>query len=162
MNQPTTPSPQRHPTEAVDGPTDAPERRRAIVAGFGPIGRMTAEQLERAGLQVTVVELNLHTIERQLHLDRRVLYGDVTDPEILRRAGIDGADALILTIPNEAAAVQACEVARQLNPAIFIAARTNFLSQGLLATQAGADHVVVEEVVTAEAMQRAVVDRLLK
>ncbi|MEX0654085.1 MAG: NAD(P)-binding protein [Phycisphaeraceae bacterium] len=162
MNQPTTPSPQRDPLETIDGQAGGSDRRRAIVAGFGPVGRMTAEQLERAGLQVTIVETNLATIERQLHLDRRVLFGDVTDPDILRRAGIDGADALILTIPNEAAAVAACEVARRLNPAIFIAARTSFLSQGLLATQAGADHVVVEEVVTAEAMQRAVVDRLLK
>lgn len=152
-------------TESDPIPPRAAQRalrhRHAIVAGYGPVGRMTAEKLEAAGLRVTIVELNLQTFERQLSLDRRVVYGDVADPEVLRTAGIDSADALILAIPDERQAVRACGVARGLNAHLFIAARTNFLSQGLLATEAGADHVVVEEVVTAEAMQQAVVHRLL-
>ncbi len=64
-------------------------------------------------------------------------------------------------IPDEHQAIEACRIARQLNPHIYIAVRTNFVSQGMLATQAGANHVVVEEVVTADAMQCAVVQQLL-
>ncbi len=133
---------------------------RAIVAGFGLVGRMVTLELERRGLAVTVIELNLKTIEKQLDLDKHVVYGDVMDPDTLTRAGIDKADVLVLTIPNEKDAVDACRVARRLNPHVYIAARTNFVSQGMLCTQAGADRVIVEEIVTAEAMQRAITEKL--
>lgn len=133
---------------------------RAIVAGFGLVGRMVTLELERRGLAVTVIELNLKTIEKQLGLDKRVVYGDVMDPDTLTRAGIDKADVLVLTIPNEKDAVDACRVARRLNPHVYIAARTNFVSQGMICTQAGADCVIVEEIVTAEAMQRAITEKL--
>ena len=56
----------------------------------------------------------------------------------------------------------ACRVARELSPNIYIAARTNFVSKGLLATQAGADHVVIEEVITAQAMKEAIIEHLIE
>lgn len=136
--------------------------RRVIIAGYGPVGRMTADKLAAAGIDITIVDLNPKTIERQMSLDRSVIYGDVTDPALLETAEISRADALILTIPDEKQAIEACRVARQINPDLFIAVRTNFLSQGMLAREAGADDVIVEEVVTAEAMRRAVVNQLLK
>ncbi|MEQ9454953.1 MAG: NAD-binding protein [Phycisphaeraceae bacterium] len=131
--------------------------RRAIVAGYGPVGRLVAEGLRRAGFEVVIVELNLETIERQLGLDQRVVYGCVTDAEVLKKAGVESADALAVTVPVEADVIEACRVARSLNPGIRITARTNFVSQGMRARQAGADEVIVEEVVTAEAMRDAVV-----
>ncbi len=139
-----------------------PNHHRAIVVGFGVVGRMVALELERQGLDVTIVELNLDTIEKQLGLNKNVIYGNVLEVETLKRAGIDRADVLILAVPNEEDAVQACKVARSLNPDIFIAARTNFVSKGMLCSQAGADCVIVEEVVTAQAMQKAVTDMLSK
>jgi len=137
------------------------EKRRVVVAGYGPVGRVVVDLLESAGAQVTVVELNLDTVEHQLDLDRRVVYGDITQQRVQIMSGVPVADALILAIPNEHAAVAACEMARRLAPEIFIAARTNYVSQGMLASQAGADYVVIEEVVTAQAMKQAVLDRFL-
>lgn len=167
------------PDAAPAAPPDAPPQARAaadglpaphmpkirhrhvIVAGFGIVGRMVAEQLEDAGLDVTVIDLNEKTVDQQRRLDRRVIYGDVCDPACLRDAGIDRADALIVAVPDEAQAIQACRVARELHPEVFIAARANFVSRGLMAAQAGADCVIVEEIVCAEAMQQAVMQRLL-
>lgn len=122
---------------------------------------MAAQRLDEEGVSITIIDTNPQTNERQSELARTVVTGDVADPAVLKQAGVDSADALILAIPDEVAAVRACAVARELNPDIFIAARTNFVSQGLLATEAGADHVVIEEIVTAEAMEKAVVHRLL-
>lgn len=137
-----------------------PSHHRAIVAGYGVVGRMVALELERSGLAVTIIELNLKTIEKQLVLDKNVVYGNVLDPETLRKAGIDQADVFVLAVPNEDDAIKACAVVRELNPDIFIAARTNFVSRGMLCTQAGADCVIVEEVVTAQAMQQAITNKL--
>lgn len=163
MKQPQSPQPAGEPPVRAtgDGSLDG-SKGRVIVAGFGLVGRVTAERLRAAGIEVTLIERNSETIERQAQLDRPVVCGDATEPRTLQQAGLDTADALILTLPDADAAVRACRIARELNPAIFIAIRTDFVSQGMLATQAGADKVIVEEIVTAEAMQQAVVDRLVK
>jgi CPA2 family monovalent cation:H+ antiporter-2 len=145
---------------AQSDPIPAPGKRHVVVAGYGPVGRAVTERLRQEGFDVVIIELNLATIARQLAMEQRVVYGDVTDPEVLDKAGIRDADALILAVPDEDVAARACGVARKMNQHIYIAARTNFLSKGLLASQLGADHVVVEEVVTAEAMKEAVVARL--
>lgn len=145
-------------------PTDLPSRLRhgrVIVAGYGPVGRIVAEALEAAGVEITVVELNIRTIETQASLEKPVCFGDICDPETLKRAGIDTADAIIVAIPDEDAAIEACKVARLLHPDIFIAARANFVSRGHLARDAGADVVIVEEIVTGQAMAQAVMDKLL-
>ena len=135
--------------------------RRVIVAGYGVVGRCVADRLEKDGAEVVVVELNLDTIEKQLDQDRLVVYGDIAEPDILRKAGIETAAALILAVPDDEAAWRACTQARRLSPGIFIAARTNHVSKGLMCTNAGADEVVIEEIVTAEAMEAAVVRRLI-
>ncbi|MCC7406757.1 MAG: NAD-binding protein, partial [Phycisphaeraceae bacterium] len=71
------------------------------------------------------------------------------------------AAALVITVPDQDAAIRASAIARGLNPSLFIAARTSIVSSGLLARQAGADHVTIDELATAESMQHAVLDRLL-
>lgn len=133
---------------------------RVVVAGYGPVGRFVVERLSRAGVALTIVELNIDTIQKQLALDKSVVFGDISTEEIMVKAGIEKADVLVLAVPDEQCAVRACALARRLNPSIFIAARTSYVSQGLLASRAGADEVVIEELVTAEAMGRVVMNRL--
>jgi len=63
-------------------------------------------------------------------------------------------------VPDEDAVLRACAVARRRSPAMFIAVRTGLVSHSHAATDIGADHVTVDEVVTAEAMVRVVMERL--
>lgn len=134
--------------------------RHVIVAGYGPVGRLCAKQLEATGFNVTIIEQNESTVARQLRLNKDIVFGSATNPETLLTAGIERAEVLIIAIPDEDEALEACKAARSLNPNVYITARTNFFSKGLLCRAAGADQVIVEEVVTAEAMRRAVVERL--
>lgn len=136
------------------------EHRHVVVAGFGVVGRMITTEMDRIQVNVTLIETNAKTIDAQRDRRHRVVHGDVRDHDVLRAAEIERADALILTIPNEAMCIEACAAARELHPGLFIAARTNFFSRGLMASVAGADAVVIEEVVTAEAMSQMMVDRL--
>jgi Kef-type K+ transport system membrane component KefB/uncharacterized UPF0146 family protein len=124
----------------------------AIIGGFGPVGRAVADRLEREGIRVTVVELNPRTVERQERVGRKVIYGDVSNPEVLLSAGLEQADAVILTAPDQEAMLRACETIRSLNPRVLIAIRVAALSGAMRAKAVGADVTVVEEIVTAEAM----------
>ncbi|MCG3122412.1 MAG: Glutathione-regulated potassium-efflux system protein KefC [Phycisphaerales bacterium] len=134
--------------------------RHVIIAGFGPVGRSLADRLVKRGIPFTVIEMNPRTVEKQTTLGKSIVYGDVTNVEVLESAGIRRADALVITVPDELATMRATQVARSLAPGLFIATRTNYLSQAIKARQFGADSVIVEEIVTAEAMANLVTELL--
>ena len=134
--------------------------RHVIIAGFGPVGRALADRFDNQKIPFVVVELNPKTVERQAALGRRIVYGDVTNVEVLEQAGIHHAAAVIITIPDDEAAFRACGVVRGLAPQAFVAARTSYLSGSFRAQALGADHVTVEEIATAQAMEREVVAKI--
>jgi CPA2 family monovalent cation:H+ antiporter-2 len=143
-------------------PADQPTPRpHVIIAGFGPVGRAIADRLDEAGMDLIMVELNPLTVQKQTRLGKQIIFGDVSNPEILEAANVRQASALVVTIPDPDAAVRTCAVARSMQPDLFIAVRTNIVSQAMLARAAGADHVTVEELATAESMQQAVITRIL-
>ncbi|MEO1130088.1 MAG: cation:proton antiporter [Planctomycetota bacterium] len=135
---------------------EATVRRHVIVAGYGVVGRAVCERLASKQASVTIVEMNPETVRNQRRLGRSMVYGDISDPHILESAGIDHATALVLTIPDEDGVLRACRTAKAINPSVFIIARTNFLSRAMMAHGLGANETVVEEMATAEAMDRLV------
>ena len=136
--------------------------RYIIIAGYGVVGRSLADRLDIRKIPFCIVDMNRQTVETQRKLHRRAVYGDISNPAVLESAGIEHADAILLTIPDDDATLRACTVIRNARPDIFISARTGFLSKAFVAQQLGADHVVVEEVATAEMMAREVMARLDK
>ena len=144
-----------HADEATE-----PGPRHIIIGGFGPVGRRIAEVLEKAGVSYTIIELNPDTVADQLRRHRSIVFGDIANSHVLESAGLGHADALILTVPDETAVLRACMTARRRSTSMFIAVRTGLLSQSHAVTEIGADHVTVDEVATAEAMVRVVMERL--
>ena len=130
-----------------------------VIGGFGPIGRVAAEQLEKTGIKTTVIELNERTVRTHSAMGRRIVYGDLSKADVLESAGIREADALILTTPDESANMRACGYARSVNPGMCIVVRTSHLGSGLRAKTLGADAIVVEEVAAAQAMEKVVAER---
>ncbi len=146
--------------EASGASAEGKSPPHAIIAGFGPVGRALADRFEVLGVPYVVVELNPRTVTRQGKLGRAVVYGDITNPEVLESAGLPRAMAVLLTIPDDETILRACRVVKLMAPEVFIAARTSFLSGSFAAMQLGADVVTVEEVATAAAMERDVLARL--
>ncbi len=147
-------SPLRDPSHARLHPSN--QAKHVIIAGYGPIGCLIAEELERAGINYTVVELNPATVQEQSRRGKSVVFGDVRNVEVLESAGIRNAHALVLTIPDEEAVLRACAVARRRAPNVFIAARTRVVSKRAGLTEVGADSVTVDETSAAAEMLRAV------
>jgi CPA2 family monovalent cation:H+ antiporter-2 len=150
------------PEERGEAPVNAEDRPpRVIVAGFGVVGRAVVDRIERVGAQAVVIEMNVDTVETQQRRGRKVVFGDASDPEVLESAGVREAAALVLAVPDEGAVLRACRVAKGLNPEVYIVARTTYLSRGMRAMSEGANAMVVEEMVTAEAMEQIVERRCL-
>lgn len=131
---------------------DETSRKSVVIAGFGPVGRVVADKLEKAGYHITIVEINPETVRKQSSIGRRVIYGDITNEEVLHSAGVSSADAVLLTMPDDEAVLRATRTIREQNQSAFIAARTHYLSGAFLAKEVGANAVTVEELATADAM----------
>jgi monovalent cation:H+ antiporter-2, CPA2 family len=117
----------------------------AIIAGYGLAGRFIADVFLRHNVPFVLVEKNAKTVEVQRDLGANIIEGDIRQEDILRQAGIGEASVLALTIPDEPAVLDATQMARKLNPNIYIVARTQYASVGLQAARMGADEVVQAE-----------------
>lgn len=132
------------------------EGAHVVIAGFGVVGRAVADQIGEYVGSVTVIELNPGTVTRQRELGRDIIYGDASNPEVLHAAGIDHATVLVLTIADDNAAIRAVETARRIRDDLTIIVRAGYMGKGLAAKSRGASEIIVEEVVTAQAMSSAV------
>ncbi len=133
----------------LNDPLPTQDLGRVIIAGFGLAGRWIADIFDRHGIDYVVVDSNVQTSETQQKLGRKVIVGNIAEEDTLRRAGIDEASILALTIPDEEAVLEATRLARRLKPGIYIVARTLYSSSGMQATQMGADEVIKAEQVVA-------------
>lgn len=134
-------------------------RRRVIIGGFGPVGQSVAEALRGTSVEHVVVELNPYTVDELNKRGIHAIYGDVANPQVLEHAGAHDADALVLTIPDEEAAVRASHAISRMRPGILIVARATLASRTTLANLLGAEQVVVDEQATAKAMRDLIVSR---
>ncbi len=111
----------------------------AIVCGGGRVGRSVGAYLEGQGAQVVVVD---NDPERAAATPYPSLTGDVTDDEVLRRAGIMQARALIAAINTDAENVYVTLSARALRPDLVIIARARTEASEPKLLRAGATRVV--------------------
>jgi len=139
---------------------EEPRERRVVIAGYGPVGRALAERCSELGFKLSIIELNPDTVRTQERLGLHIVYGDVTNSAVLTEAHVPSASAVLLAFRDDDIMVSACRAIRRLNKEVYIAARTDYLSQAMLARGQGANHVTVSEIATAEMMLKQVVDAL--
>ncbi|MCW5767765.1 MAG: cation:proton antiporter [Phycisphaeraceae bacterium] len=133
---------------------------RAVIAGFGPVGRAVADRLDLLSIAYTIIELNPRTVETQRAIGRSIIYGDASNREVLEAVRIEGASVVVLAIPDDEATIRACRAIRQLAPDAFIAARAGMLRTGMALKEAGASIVAIDEIAAAESLTRDVVERI--
>lgn len=93
-----------------------------IVCGLGRMGRIVCEELERQGQNFVVIDTAQPGREWPFPHGLR-LHGNATEDEMLRRAGIDRAKAIITTVGSDADNLYITLSARLLNPKLKIVAR---------------------------------------
>jgi voltage-gated potassium channel len=95
-------------------------RGHVIICGYGRVGRAAAERLLATGAEVVVVDRDEG---RLAGITTPHLVGDVTSDEMLIRAGVRHARALIATLETDADTVYLVLSARALAPDLVIVAR---------------------------------------
>ena len=110
-----------------------------IVCGWGRVGNAVAGYLAGQGAAVVVVDLDPQRVAEVPH---PALVGDVTDDEVLRKAGIMRARALVAAINTDAENVYVTLSARSLRPDLIIIARARTEASEPKLLRAGATRVV--------------------
>lgn len=113
-----------------------------IVCGYGRIGRVLCKQfMAHPALKMVILEKDENLID-QMESDG-ILYicGDSSEEEILLKAGIKNAKVLIAALATDIDNVFLTLTARQLNPHIFIVARSSSKAAKSKLLAAGANRV---------------------
>jgi CPA2 family monovalent cation:H+ antiporter-2 len=132
---------------------------RAVVVGYGPVGRTLARLLRENQVEPLVIELNLDAVRRLESGGTRVIYGDAAHRETLARAGLEAAATLVLSSSSTPGSRETIRLARELNPRILILARSTYLGELPELREAGADYIFSGEGEVALAMTEFLLSR---
>ncbi|NQT77324.1 MAG: potassium channel protein [Bacteroidetes bacterium] len=119
--------------------------KHVIICGFGRNGQQTAHELIAHGQAFVIIENNHDLIMHHLGKDFRFVEGNATEDEILEKANIKVAKALITTLPNDADNLFVALTARSLNPDMIIISRASTESSEKKLKIAGVNNVVMPE-----------------
>ena len=107
---PETPLPEIH----------RPPRGRWILCGYGRFGRLIANQLTPAGIELTIIDPSCDPEEMA-----NSIRGYGTEAESLRQAGIGSAAGIIAGSDNDVNNLSIAVTAAELNPSLFVVTRQN-------------------------------------
>jgi CPA2 family monovalent cation:H+ antiporter-2 len=116
-----------------------------IIIGFGVNGRNVARSARAAGIPYVIIEMNPETVRVERLKGEPIHYGDAIQGAVLGHARIKDARILVVVISDSAATRRITEMARRLNPMIYIIARTRFLPEVKPLYDLGASEVIPEE-----------------
>jgi voltage-gated potassium channel len=120
-------------------------QQHVVVIGYGTKGRSAVDTLINNGLSrdsVIVVDPE-GLAQEEAHADGlAVVTGDATRREVLRRAGVEQAQQVIITTARDDTTVLATLTVRQLNPEAYIVAAVREQDNVPLVRQSGADSVI--------------------
>lgn len=86
-----------------------------IIGGCGRVGAELADRLSDEGHDVVVVDVSEHAFRRVgTTFNGESLVGDITDKDVLLRAGVERADALAAVTQSDNANLMAVEIASEL------------------------------------------------
>ena len=129
-----------------------------IICGFGRNGKQAYATLQEHGMECVVVEKD-RVIISELADGKSVLYvdGDATQDDVLLRAGLENATALITALPKDADNLFVVLTARVHNPKIKIISRASEDNSDTKLRHAGVDNVIMPDRVGGAHMAQLVV-----
>ena len=84
---------------------------KAVIVGCGRVGAGLADELDRAGWQVLIIDLNSAAFDRlPSGFGGTALRGDGTDEDVLRRAGAEDADLFLALTEGDNRNVMAAQL----------------------------------------------------
>ncbi|WP_406659741.1 monovalent cation:proton antiporter family protein [Methanolobus sp. ZRKC3] len=116
-----------------------------VIVGYGFNGRTLANAAKNAGIPYIIIETNPETVRHEKKRGEMIHYGDASHEEVLNSANVSSARILIVGISDYVATRKIIGLARNMNPQIYIIARTRYLKEMKALYDIGANEVIPEE-----------------
>ena len=128
-----------------------------IICGFGRNGSQAAEKLKASKKSFVVIEKNQDVIDQNEHRDFLFVYGDASNDEVLLNAGVERAISVIAATPDDSDNAFIMLSARQLNKNLNLISRASQDQSANKIKLAGADHVILPDIIGGNHMASLVV-----
>lgn len=99
------------------------DKARVLLAGFGRFGHPMGRLLRSAGCMPTVLERDSDHVDLLRRIGLKCYYGDATRPNLLKAAGAEDAEILILAVDSETESMGIIATCRKHFPHLKIFAR---------------------------------------
>ncbi len=116
-----------------------------VVVGFGLNGKNVSKVLSKSHIPFIVLELNPETVREEKKHGIPIMYGDATKESLLAHVNIKTARTVVIAISDASATRRIVELARRLNPSVYIIARTRYTNEINPLYSLGANDVIPEE-----------------
>jgi monovalent cation:H+ antiporter-2, CPA2 family len=137
--------PRSAPLEPEHAATGAIARREhVILCGYGRVGQNVARVLESQGFEYIALDIDPARIRAARQAGEPVLYGDSADAEMLTKAGLDRASAVVVSFSNPGVAIDIVRSVRTLRTDVAVLVRTADDARLSQLKDAGATEVVPE------------------
>lgn len=121
-------------------------RDHIVVLGYGTKGRNAARELVVKGTaadRIVAVDSNSDAVAAATASGHGAVLGGVHDEDVLRRALVDRARVVVVSVGRDDSAVLAALTVRRLNPTATVIAASREAHNAALLRQSGASSVVV-------------------
>ena len=118
--------------------------KHVIICGYGRVGTNIAHFLAGEDIKYIALELDPHIVKKGLDANDSVTYGDASNIQLLKAAGLNRAAVIVITIDDANASIKILHKIRHSYPDIPILVRTRDDSQMEALEEAGATDVIPE------------------
>lgn len=125
-------------------PETAGARPRVIIVGYGRVGRLVGEMLDRHQIAWVAIDNDFRSVEAARRKGLDVYFGDAARPELLERCGLAAAPGVVLTSDRPEAAESVTSAVRRLRPDVVLVARARDAAHARRLYGLGASDVVPE------------------
>lgn len=123
-----------------------------VVAGFGHAGLSICEEVLRGGISCMAVDMNLDNVRSAQSRGIPMLFGDITQPAVVKELGCTEARLIVLAINDPKATELATRAIRDVAPRVPVIARAPYELDRALLVDAGATQVVTAEASAKDAL----------
>ncbi|MBS1198375.1 MAG: sodium:proton exchanger [Proteobacteria bacterium] len=120
--------------------------RQVLIGGYGRVGHTVAVLLQTSGVPCLVVDNDPKRVARGYSDGNQMIYGDISDPELLSAIHPERASLVVITIDDHEAALRAVTFLRNNCPQVPIIARAWDLQGSSQLIKAGATNAYPEAI----------------
>jgi len=133
------------PAAAPADVLDVPERQ-VLIGGYGRMGHTIATLLQVSGVPFTAFDTRPERVEQGRAYGHPVMYGDISDSDLLAAAHAERAALVVLTIDHGATALRAVSHLRNTYPQVPVIVRARDLEASAHLLNAGATKAFPEAI----------------